>query len=69
MKSSDALVEIIATLIEVVKAGGSMGVPAGHMYGMLMIDLSLENFQKLMDLVVKTGMVRHKHHCYYYVEK
>ncbi len=63
------LAEVIATLIEAVKAGGSRGVPAGHMYAMLMSKVTLEQFQKLMDMTVRTGMVRHANHCYYYVAK
>ncbi len=68
-QKADVLVEVLATLIEAVKAGGSMGVPAGHMYAMLMSKLSLEQFEKLMNLAVKSGMVRHVNHCYYYVVK
>ncbi len=69
MTDEEKIAEVIATLIEAVKVAGSMGVPAGHMYAMLMSKLTLAQFQKLMDLTVRTGMVRHVNHCYYYVAK
>jgi len=65
---SAELIEVITTLVEAIKDGGLMGVPAGHMYAMLMSKLSLEQFEKLMELTIATGMVRHSNHCYYYVK-
>jgi len=64
-----ALFEFLQALVEVVKAGDSLGVPAGHMYAMLMSKMSLDQFNILMSSLVRSGKIKLSNHCYYYVEK
>jgi len=62
-KAANAIVEICRTVIEAVEASGAQGVPEGHLYAMMMpMGCNLDQFQKLISLVIGTGKVKKRGH-------
>lgn len=55
-------------LVSTVKEMGAGGAPAGPMYAALMSKLSLNQFNTMMDTLVKHGYLRQEGHVYYFVK-
>lgn len=65
-----AVMAMMDAILEVVEESGPVGVPAGPMYAAFMSwGCSLEQFQQLMDGLVRGGFLRHSGHCYFFVKK
>jgi hypothetical protein len=52
-------------IIEAVKAGGTLGAPAGVLYSALADKMTLVNFTAFMDALVKAGKLRKEGHLYF----
>lgn len=51
-----AALEIVKAVAEAIRELGS--VPSGHLYAQLMGHMSLERYNKVIDTLVRTGLVR-----------
>lgn len=67
-QKTDVILTICNSFIEAVKVGGSQGVPAGHMYAAVMGQMSLNDFQTIMDVLVSRGFVRKTGDVYYHLK-
>jgi hypothetical protein len=57
--AAHAAVRAVANaLLEAIRAAGPNGVPAGHMYAMVMDRMSLDSFEALIAALVGIGQVR-----------
>jgi hypothetical protein len=65
----DAQMAIALALLETIKEAGENGAPSGPMYMAVQekLGLSLDDYQAMMRAIVKTGMVKHEAHCYYWI--
>ena len=63
----DALVEISTIFVEAIASAGPMGAPGGHLYAASMSVLSLEQFQSIMALLCRTGLIEKRGECYHKV--
>jgi hypothetical protein len=62
------LILLLQALLETVQEAGANGAPAGAMYVALMSqwpNMTANQFNQLMGVLVKAGRVRHSGHCYY----
>ena len=67
-QQQQALKEICDALVDLVKAAGPLGAPAGHLYATLMaLGCSLEQFESLMGALVKVGKLRKRGNLYFAV--
>jgi hypothetical protein len=63
------IVTVMAALYETVKEAGSEGAPSGPMYmAANQSGISLDQYQRMMDLLTERGLVRKAGHVYFYVE-
>ena len=62
-----ALRALLATFLDAVKAGGSLGAPAGPLYAAVMHKLSLSQFESVMGALVSTGKIRKSGNLYHFV--
>lgn len=67
-KALEALLGVADTICELVKAKGSLGMPSGDLYAILMGYMSLEAYQKLMSAIVQAGRLRYNYHCYWWID-
>lgn len=65
----DAQMAIAYALLETIKEAGSMGAPSGPMYMAVQMktSMSLDDYQSMMRALVRTGLVEHKAHVYYWI--
>lgn len=64
-----AYMELCLAVIDAVKEAGPQGAPAGPMYAAFMsAGMSLEQFQRMMDGIVRSGRLRKSGDLYFYVE-
>lgn len=64
-----AYVQLCNAVVDAVKEAGPQGAPAGPMYAAFMsVGMSLEQFERMMDLLVKSGRLRKSGHLYFYVD-
>lgn len=66
-KQARAILEIVSAMYDVIKSRGNNGIPSGHLYAELMPILSLDQYQRFVSLLVKSGKVRESGHVLYYV--
>lgn len=65
-----AFIELCDAVVDAVKEAGPQGAPAGPMYAAFMsYGMSLEQFQRMMDMLVNAGRLRKQGHLYFYVEQ
>jgi hypothetical protein len=58
-----ALRQIFDILVNAIGAAGAQGIPAGHLYAMLMAyGMTLEQFNTFVDVMVGSGKVRKSGH-------
>lgn len=57
----------LQALLDAVKAGGTMGAPAGVMYAALLDKLTLSQFNQLMGALLSAGKVRKQGDLYFWV--
>ena len=62
-----AAVAVVVAIGETIKDLGS--VPSGHLYAQLMGRMSLETYNKVIALLVKTGAVKEENHLLTWVGK
>lgn len=58
----DRLKPILDAVQEIIAAKGDRGLPSGHLYAMLMEHMDLDTYQKMIELMVRTGSVTLKNH-------
>lgn len=64
-----ALIKIMTALTAAVKEAGEQGAPSGPMYAAVMTHgVSLEQYQRMMGVLVNAGILRLSNHVYYYIE-
>lgn len=63
----NAAVQVVVAIGESIKELGS--VPSGHLYARLMGRMSLETYNKIIDILVKTGAVKNENHLLTWVGK
>jgi len=64
IKQNKALI-VIELISDCVKEAGQQGIPSGHLYAALMTywpSLSIDIYQKLIDILVKTNKITNKNH-------
>ena len=68
MTHSEAKVvlDVCESFLEVIQAKGEMGQPLGELYAHCMGKMSLETFQKLIDLLTIANRITVSNHCAYY---
>lgn len=65
-----AFVELCNAVVDAVKEAGPQGAPAGPMYAAFMsVGMSLEQFERMMAALVKSGRLRKSGDLYFYVEQ
>lgn len=65
-----AYLDLIDAVIDAVKQAGPQGAPAGPMYAAMMTGgVTLEQFEKMMALIVTAGRLRKSGDLYFYVEQ
>ena len=57
----DVTVRIVRAVAEVIRELGE--VPSGHLYARLMGVLSLDQYQQVVSVLVRAGLVRSQHDC------
>jgi len=63
-----AFVELCETVIAAVQEAGPQGAPAGPIYAACMtVGMSLEQFERLMAVIVRSGRLRKSGDLYFYV--
>ena len=67
MTQKQALLALCQMFIDVVKAAGSIGAPAGVMYAAVMDKMTLAQFEQVMSALVAMGKVRKTGHLYHFV--
>ena len=67
LTQKQALLALCQMFVEAVKAGGSMGAPAGVMYAAVMDKMTLAQFEQVMSVLVGAGKVRKSGHLYHFV--
>lgn len=68
MDQPTALARLVGAIIESVREMGEQGAPAGPLYAALMtVGITLDQFNTIMEALVKRGVLRHSGHVYYYV--
>lgn len=61
---------LVIGILEAVKAGGSLGAPAGIMYTAFMTQgYNLDQFNGVMAVLQKNGLVTLSQHCYHLTPK
>ena len=63
-----AAMAMTAAVTETIRECGADGAPGGVLYAALMANVTLEGFERMMELIVRTGLVRKSGQCYYWVE-
>lgn len=63
-----AIRAIAKALLETVQEAGEQGAPSGPMYAAVMGKLSLDQYTRFMDGLVKAGHLRQEGHVYYFVK-
>lgn len=69
---ANALLTICNAILETVKeADQSIGAPAGPLYMAMQhgLNMTLDQFEQIMGLLVQSGRLRKSGHCYFYVPK
>ncbi len=51
------LKEILDLMIETISSAGPTGIPSGHFYAQLMPYMSINMYQKLTEILVKSGRI------------
>lgn len=67
LTQKQALIALCSVFVEAVKAGGTMGAPAGTLYAAVMDKISLDQFEQIMSTLVIMGKVRKSGHLYHFV--
>jgi hypothetical protein len=66
-KVMDAQMAVAIALLETIKEAGPLGAPSGPMYlACNQSGIDLDSYEAMMRALVKTGLVRHENHVYYW---
>lgn len=63
-----AILQCCNALYETVKESGPRGAPSGPMYAACMHRLSLEQYEQIMGVLIKAGLITKRGHVYYAVK-
>jgi pentatricopeptide repeat protein len=63
-----AFLLMLIGFVDAVKAGGSLGAPAGVLYSAVLGQMTLDQFNTVMGALVKNGNVRKSGDLYHYVK-
>ena len=61
------IIGLLKDILEVVKAGGDMGTPSGHIYNALMGVVSYSQYQGIIGALQHLGCIKVQHNCLIYV--
>jgi hypothetical protein len=50
-------IDLIKVIYDGINASGKMGMPSGHIYGALMNMMSLETYEKAINIMVNNGLI------------
>lgn len=65
-----AFIQLCDAVCDAVKEAGAQGAPAGPMYAAFMsYGMSLEQFERMMNVLVSAGRLRKSGNLYFYVEQ
>jgi hypothetical protein len=53
-----ATIELIEAIVDVIKFGGEMGIPSGHIYAMMCDKVPLDAYNAIIDGLIQIGVVR-----------
>lgn len=62
MKESELLTEMLVAIGRAVKEAGDAGIPSGHVYARLMGLLSLDQYNQILSLMVRAGVIENENH-------
>lgn len=65
-QKSELMLRALQTLVDAVKAGGETGAPGGVMYAALMGQLTLQQFETMMRVLVSQGFLRKQGDLYFF---
>lgn len=69
MTPQEIKTKLIEAITETVREAGAFGAPSGHVYAAFSsIGCSLDTYEILLHLAVKTGKIKKKGHVLFYVE-
>lgn len=68
MEEIKTVIELLNTIVDVVKASGEHGAPGGVLYASLMSAMSLDQFELSMSVLVQAGKVKKVGHVYFATE-
>jgi len=60
---------VLQSMLDVIQAAGPTGIPSGHFYAQLMGYMKIDQYQTLIDLLIKAGRVQINNHVLTYVER
>jgi hypothetical protein len=64
-----AILAVADAIVDAVRATGTAGAPAGHLYAIMMAHCTLDQFNQFMDLLVRTHRITKVGHVYYAKEE
>lgn len=62
MKESELITEMLIAIGKTVRDAGDAGIPSGHIYARLMGALSLDQYNQIISILVKSGIIENKNH-------
>jgi hypothetical protein len=68
MTKQDALavLKVMEVMLELIKAKGDMGQPLGEMYAHMMGKISIDTFNRMVEMLEKANRIKVSNHCAYY---
>lgn len=63
-----AFLLLLCSFVDAVKAGGSLGAPAGVLYSAVLDKMTLDQFNTIMGALVSNGNVTKRGDLYHYVK-
>lgn len=53
-----AAIEVMNTIVEIVQSTGNNGCPSGHIYAALMGTMSIDTYERMINLLVEAGKIK-----------
>jgi hypothetical protein len=58
----EAGMQVVLVVAQAIHAAGSAGMPSGHLYAMLMGKMELSQYERIIGILVKNGIIRKDGH-------